>query len=81
MQGIVKGLSKNRQRVAVQTDEGYTVFDIRDGEVAIGDQISGDLDEHGLQDLANQTTGHRLSVYIEAIQATTSGAESLLSRR
>lgn len=81
MRGIVKGLSKNKQRVAVITDEGYTVFDTDAGEASIGDVINGSLDDHGQQDLTNQTTGRRLSVYIEAIQATPECAQSLLSHR
>jgi hypothetical protein len=79
MHGIVKGLSKNKQRVAVLTDYGYTVFDIHDGEASLNDEISGSLDDHGSQDLTNQTTKHSLSVYIEAIQATPAAAQSLLS--
>jgi hypothetical protein len=80
MHGIVKDLSRNKQRVAVLTDYGYTVFDIEYGEVSVGDQISGNLDDHGSQSLTNQTTRQPLSVYIEAIQATPSSARSLLSR-
>lgn len=80
MNGIVKGLSRNKQRAAVLTDNGYTVFDIEDGEVSMGDEITGNLDDHGDQDLTNQTTRQRLSVYIEAIQATPAAAQSLLSR-
>lgn len=80
MQGIVKGFSRNKQRVAVLTDEGYTVFDINDGEVSIDDLITGVLDDHGSQDLTNQTTKQKISVYIEATQATPTSAQSLLSR-
>lgn len=78
MHGIVKGLSKNKQRVAVLTDDGYTVFDIHDGEVSMNDEITGALGDHGSHDLTNQTTKHKLSVYIEAIQATPAAAQSLL---
>ena len=81
MQGIVNGLSKNKQRAAVFTDYGHTVFDIEAGEVAYGDIVSGNLDEHGSEDLANLTTGQMLSVYIEAIQATAASAQSLISNR
>lgn len=76
MKGIVKGFSKNKQRIAVLTDFGYTVLDIYDGEVSIGDEITGNLGDHGAQDLTKQT----LSAYIEAIQATPESAQSLLSR-
>lgn len=80
MTGLVAGLSRNKQRVAVLTDYGYTVFDIKEGEAFIGDEIIGNLDEHGSEELTNQTTKQKLYVYIEAIHATKSNAESLLSR-
>lgn len=78
MQGIVKGLSKNKRRAAVLTDYGYTVFDIHDGDVSHEDIIIGNLDDHGSHNLVNQTSGHTLSVYIEAIQASLESARSLL---
>jgi len=79
MLGIVKGLSRNKQRVAVLTDYGYTIFDIEDGEVSMGDEIIGSLNDHGSQNLTNQTTRQQLSVYVEAIEATPSAAQNLLS--
>ena len=81
MQGIVKGISANGQRVAVLTEYGYTVFDIEDGDVEPQDVISGYLDEHGSQVLSIQTSGHKIYVYIEAIRASQESALSLLSRR
>ncbi|MFB0583056.1 hypothetical protein [Aeromonas salmonicida] len=79
MLGIVKGLSRNKQRVAVLTDYGYTIFDIEDGEVSMGDEVTGNLDDHGSQDLTNQTTRQQLFAYIEAIQVTPLAAQNLLS--
>lgn len=79
MQSTVKGLSANRQRAAVLTDEGFTVFDIEDGEVSMGDVLSGCLDDHGSTVLSNRTTGHKVDVYIEAIHATPEFARSLLA--
>ncbi|MBL0559470.1 hypothetical protein ACQUZQ_08300 [Aeromonas veronii] len=79
MLGIVKGLSRNKQRVAVLTDYGYTIFDIEDGEVSMGDEITGNLNDHGSQNLTNQTNRQQLSVYVEAIEATPSAAQNLLS--
>ncbi len=80
MQGTVKGLSSNQQRAAVLTDDGFTVFDIEDGEVAMGDRLSGCLDEHGSTVLSNRTSGHKVDVYIEAIQATPEFAQTLLDQ-
>ncbi|MDP1925744.1 MAG: hypothetical protein Q8K57_13300 [Thiobacillus sp.] len=80
-QGIIAGLSRNKRRAAAQTDAGYTVFDLVDGELSIGDVISGNLDDHGSQDLTNQTTRQKLSAYIEATGATQKSAQSLLSSK
>lgn len=81
MKGVVKGISADRQRIAVLTEYGYTVFDIEDGSVEINDVISGYLDEHGSQALSNQTSGRKLYVYIEAIGASQESCLSLLSHR
>ena len=78
MTGEVKYLSRSGRRAAVITDYGYTVFDIAHGELSVGDTVTGFLDDHGDQDLTNRTTGHKLSVYIEAIQATQQNALDLL---
>lgn len=81
MQGTVKGLSHNRQRAAVLTDSGYTVFDLVHGEVNLLDVISGDLDTHGAVEVTNLTTTRTLSAHIEAIQATPSAVQALLLSR
>ncbi len=78
MKGVVSGINKRILRVAVLTEDGYTVFDADDGEFAIGDVIFGDLGNHGEADLKMESTGETISVYIEAIQATKDNAASLL---
>lgn len=78
MKGLVKFINKSTDRIAVLTDDGYTVFDIEDGEVNMGDVISGNLNDHGSQNLIDQTKGHTLRVYIEAIQADAISVQSLL---
>jgi len=79
MKGTVIGLSKDKQRAAVLTDLGYTVFDTEYDDLSIGDSITGNLNDHGFQVLTNQTTGRKLSAYIDAIQATQEAARSLLA--
>ena len=77
--GVVKGLSANRRRVAVLTDDGYTVFDIESGEPPSNeDAITGCLDDHGSTVLTNQTTGQTIDARVEAIHATRESARSLL---
>jgi hypothetical protein len=79
--GIVHILSVKGVRAAALTDYGYTVFDIHDGEVAVQDEVTGSLDDHGDAVLANATTGQTVTVYIEAIHATRESALLLCDRR
>lgn len=81
MKGIVSGHNAQRTRYAIQTDLGYTVADIEDGELNINDVVSGNLDDHGEASLLNHTTGASATVYVEAIQATESAARTLLQNR
>jgi hypothetical protein len=75
--GVVR--MRNKDLVAIETDHGYTVFDIEDGsEVDVGDIITGRLDNHGSETVNNATKKQTLSVYIEAIRATQRSAVSLL---
>jgi hypothetical protein len=78
MKGIIKGIQRNR--IAIFTDYGYTVADVQSGEVNINDVVFGNLDDHGDAELKNQTTGHTLSVYIEAIQASAEIARGMLGQ-
>ena len=81
MRGVVAGLSRDKLRAAVIAENGYVVFDMHDLDVSIGDEITGNLDDHGDQHLSNQTTGHTFDAYIEAIHATKESARSLLASR
>ncbi len=81
MRGVVRGLSQDGRRVAVLTDAGYTVLDLHTGEVSWEDVISGPLGTHGSVDLTNQTSGHSICGFVEAIQATTESARTLLGYR
>jgi hypothetical protein len=79
MKGIIKGIQQDR--IAILTDYGYTVADVQDGEANINDVVFGNLDDHGDAVLKNHTTGHTLSVYIEAIQASAEIARGMLGHR
>lgn len=81
MAAIVHIVSSNGVRAAVLTEYGYTVFDIIDGDVAVHDEVTGSLDDHGDAVIANATTGQTVAVYIEAIHATRESALLLCDRR
>lgn len=78
MKGTVKIINTITNRTAVETDYGYTVFDIEHGSVQLNDILSGDLDSHGSQRLRNHTSDDDLEVYVEAVQATQQSAKQLL---
>jgi hypothetical protein len=81
MNGIVRILSRSRLRAAVETDDGFTVFDLDDVMVDLGHTVSGCLNQHGAVDLSNLSTTHTFSAYVEAIQATRANAECLCRSR
>ncbi len=80
MRGIVKLLNPKRGMAAIETSNGYTVFEILgDYDVEIGDEISGDLDAHGGETFKNISKEEDIEVYVEAIQATEQNARQLIS--
>ncbi|MFZ3286209.1 MAG: hypothetical protein WA191_05120 [Telluria sp.] len=81
MDGTVILCNNSIQRFAVRTADGITVFDLQSGELAMHHVVSGNLDDHGDQQLLNLTTAAPLSVYIEAIHADRATAIHLLSQR
>lgn len=80
MKGVVRGISSNRVRCSVATDDGLTVFDITSGDTFVGDVVIGNLDEHGDVTLISETSGQSISAYVEAIQATPEFAQHLLNQ-
>lgn len=79
MNGTVKAENKRRQRYAIQTESGYTIADLIDGELNMNDRVSGVLDEHGDAILQNLTTGDVVEVRIESYYATANSAAQLLA--
>lgn len=79
MNGTIRAINKRRQRYAIQTDDGYTIADLIDGELNIHDEVFGPLDEHGDATLHNLTTGDMVEARIEAFYATSQSAAQLLA--
>lgn len=76
----VKGVvcDVNKHRAAAMTDDGYTIFDIEEGEVQIGDTVLGDLHAHGSREVFNVTKDQALFIFIEAKKITHESAQYLL---
>jgi hypothetical protein len=80
MEGRACG-TNGRQRWALETDYGYIVLDIYNGQVCLCDVLSGDLRRHGSVNLRNLTSGTIVECYVAAFDASRQSAESLLSHR
>jgi len=79
--GIVTAQAKNNKRTAVLIPHGYAVFDIKDGEIFISDEVIGPLEGSGSQDISNLTTGQTVSVDIIATLVSGKEAVSLLENK
>lgn len=77
----VQGINHEKRRVAIVTDWGYTVADIKSGVVNLKDVVAGEVDRLGSSDWQNLNTGKPVSVNITHIQVTRLGADALLYHR
>lgn len=68
MKGIVRFINPRRGAAVVETEEGFTAFDIEEITCALdaGDVISGDLGAGGATTLFNKTKNERFNARIEA---------------
>lgn len=68
------------RRVAIITDWGYTVADIKTGSVRTRDLVAGEVETLGPSTWTNLSTGLPITVVVTHIQATMVGAERLMQR-
>jgi len=80
MKGIVRFLNLRNGLVAVETNQGFSVFEIRQRcAIDIGDVITGHLDSSGVETLHNTTRGESFDVSIENIHCSRPEATELLA--
>lgn len=80
MTGIVENISRINGFVMVNTDYGYTVFELlEDCDIYLGDEIFGDLDSNGEVKLKNLRTNEQMDVYVQGIQCSKEFALGLLN--
>lgn len=80
MAARVVAVNPRKGFVAVQTDDGITIFELLGGyEVSVGDHIRGDFDTHGGETYFNLTSGEEMDVYVQAIHCTPQNAKRLMS--
>ena len=80
MKGVVRFLNLQNGLVAVETNEGFTVFEIRQRcALEIGDEITGLLDSLGGETLNNVTKRESFDVSIENIHCNRAEIVKLLA--
>ena len=68
MKGIVTDIDYQKSFVTVETERGYTVFELLgDYEINIEDVIIGNLDSLGGEKLRNSSTGEIIDAFIQNI--------------
>ncbi|HSW14756.1 MAG TPA: hypothetical protein VLI06_18070 [Solimonas sp.] len=77
----VRAVDIEGARVAIITDWGYTIADIRSGTLRNCDVLEGDFDTPGRVAWNNLSTGEEVIVAITHVQATRVVAQQLMQRR
>ena len=79
MKGIVIDINSKIGFVAVDTENGITVFELLgDYKIDVNDEISGNLESRGGETLSNITKKEDIKVYIRGVQCTPQFARKLL---
>jgi hypothetical protein len=80
VKGNVRFLNLQNGLVAVETSEGFTVFEVRECcAIDLGDEISGPLDSSGEKTLYNGSKDERFDVFIENIHCSRLEVTKLLA--
>lgn len=80
MRAVVKIVNADDGLVAVETERGdYSVFGLMGDEpLAVGDVVSGALDQTDQQTLTNETRGGSLLAYVEDVGLSLAEAQERL---
>ena len=80
MKGVIRFLNLQNGLVAVETNKGFTVFEIRQRcALDIGDEVTGPLDSLEGETLHNTTRGESFDVSIENIHCNRADTIKLLT--
>ena len=79
MEGIVKLVNDDMSLFVVETDNGFTLFEVSDTDhVEAGDVVSGSLESMACDSLFNYTRAATVEVFVRNIVATLEAAETNL---
>ena len=80
MEGVVKLVNEKMRLVVVETDNGFTVFEVSDTHhVEAGDVLSGSLESAACDSLFNYSRGTIVEVCVRDIVATLEAAETRIN--
>ena len=79
MEGVVKFVSEEMNVFAIETDNGFTIFELVETDhIELGDVVSGSLESAACNSLFNHSRGAKLEVYVRDIVPTLEAAEALV---
>jgi hypothetical protein len=79
MEGVIKLVNEEMSLFAVETDNGFTVFEFDDTDhIERGDVVSGSLESAACDRLFNYSRNTELEVYVRDIVPTLEAAEALV---
>ena len=82
MEGVVKFVNEERYLFAVETDNGFSVFEFMETDyIEPGDFISGSLESTACSSLFNHSRDEKLAVYVRDFVPTFEAAEAFVVYR
>lgn len=79
MEGVVKVVNEEMSLFAVETDNGFTVFEFLETDhIEPGDVVSGSLEAPACESLFNYSRDAELAVYVRDMVPTIEAAEALV---
>ena len=79
MEGVVQLVNQETAFFAVETENGFTVFEAADAfDVELGDEIAGDLESATCETVLNETKGEHMEVFVQDLVSTLNEAKGLV---
>jgi hypothetical protein len=79
MEGVVKFVNEEMNVFAVETDNGFTVFEfVETDQIEAADVVSGSLESATCDSLFNHSKDAELEVYVRDMVPTLEAAEALV---
>lgn len=82
MEGVVQLVNQETALSAVETENGFTVFETADiFDVELGDEIAGDLESATCETVLNETKAEHMEVFVLDVVSTLNEPNGLVFGR